>query len=767
MIRAILIACLLVSSASAETARRVPIQSVNIDAREFGVRTGDGVDNADALERLHDYLKASDIRHVVTFPPGLVQSSYTWWLSDLGSPGVIIDAYGTQFQSSSEDAQSLLQYPLSVVAWFQTDARRSAGSGIVSSAFQNYGYKIDTASAGTRTVTLQTPAEASNFSAGDTVCIHGLDQQQTGTPRNPKFFEYAEVESIDGANITLVQSLNNTYHQSWHEVTVNSVTIGAPRIAPTSHTNNDTTAYVEVRGAEFLQSTETPGDNGQPALYALETVMVDCKGTDCFVSTGRSATLRNCRFTAGTEPDKLLDLFRVEGGRFGGHETTLPMGGGTGVNRMEVIGARISGTMSSLTPRRLYMRGCTLAPRPADTAILYFDSNWSLADLELRDNSFIYGSAMARPSVAENGSGPRSFTTTATGANHGAGQFAIAENNTGALNGLQIGGPVWEEDGAARGRVVAITHDGSGEYLVTVDTGDTFTASTKIYYPTVVNARHSGNACNSVRQAIVGIHERDVSQQSRVIRITDRQVYMDSTSYTNRLWVGGTINKIRCNVERATGTGGKQLVIGSQEDSDGTFEGGFMRFALTATGDRYLSDEGSTLLSSDVLTTSPYCIGWCGWLQLGCNFVGVDTDDLPKFTLEIYVDQTAEATDNGETVTAASPTLSTTRASKLDSTSNAITATLGSGDYVGQIKTIVMTNASNSSTVSVTNHVTSDPEVFTFDAVDEYLVLMWTGTEWVTVAGDATTALVNPWYGTLAAAEHPATYLEAVPCLAA
>ena len=87
---------------------------------------------------------------------------------------------------------------------------------------------------------------------------------------------------------------------------------------------------------------------------------------------------------------------------------------------------------------------------------------------------------------------------------------------------------------------------------------------------------------------------------------------------------------------------------------------------------------------------------------------------------------------NEETVTA-SGALTTYGASKLDSSGGAISATLGSGTFIGQIKTIVMTNASNASTVSVANHETSDPEVGTFDAVDETWVLIWTGTEWATL----------------------------------
>jgi len=74
----------------------------------------------------------------------------------------------------------------------------------------------------------------------------------------------------------------------------------------------------------------------------------------------------------------------------------------------------------------------------------------------------------------------------------------------------------------------------------------------------------------------------------------------------------------------------------------------------------------------------------------------------------------------------------------IDSSGGAVTGTLGDGSYIGQIKTIVMTDATNSSTVSVTNHETSDPEVGTFDAVDETWVLLWSGTEWITLQSTCT-----------------------------
>ena len=49
-----------------------------------------------------------------------------------------------------------------------------------------------------------------------------------------------------------------------------------------------------------------------------------------------------------------------------------------------------------------------------------------------------------------------------------------------------------------------------------------------------------------------------------------------------------------------------------------------------------------------------------------------------------------------------------------------------------------MSDDTTSSTVSITNHQTSDPEVATFDAVDETWVGMWSGTEWITLFATCT-----------------------------
>ena len=68
-----------------------------------------------------------------------------------------------------------------------------------------------------------------------------------------------------------------------------------------------------------------------------------------------------------------------------------------------------------------------------------------------------------------------------------------------------------------------------------------------------------------------------------------------------------------------------------------------------------------------------------------------------------------------------------------------VTITVPDGEYIGQ--TVLLSSQDpNSQTinVSVSHHVTSDPETFTMSTADQWLLLIWTGTEWATLGGDAT-----------------------------
>ncbi|KKM14922.1 hypothetical protein LCGC14_1701260 [marine sediment metagenome] len=69
-----------------------------------------------------------------------------------------------------------------------------------------------------------------------------------------------------------------------------------------------------------------------------------------------------------------------------------------------------------------------------------------------------------------------------------------------------------------------------------------------------------------------------------------------------------------------------------------------------------------------------------------------------------------------------------------DTSGGVFTLTVEDGTWLGESRKIWLKTAGNDLTVTVTNHETSSPEVFTMADVGDYLSLEWGGTKWVTVA---------------------------------
>jgi hypothetical protein len=82
--------------------------------------------------------------------------------------------------------------------------------------------------------------------------------------------------------------------------------------------------------------------------------------------------------------------------------------------------------------------------------------------------------------------------------------------------------------------------------------------------------------------------------------------------------------------------------------------------------------------------------------------------------------------------------LSLSAPTKLSTGSGALALTLADGAIRGQQKFISMSAAGNNADITIAHHETEDDEVARFDAIDEYLLLVWTGTEWATVANTCT-----------------------------
>ena len=67
------------------------------------------------------------------------------------------------------------------------------------------------------------------------------------------------------------------------------------------------------------------------------------------------------------------------------------------------------------------------------------------------------------------------------------------------------------------------------------------------------------------------------------------------------------------------------------------------------------------------------------------------------------------------------------------------TITLPDGTQVGQQKLVVLTSDGGDASLSVTNHVTSSPEVFTAAEATDAILFVWNGTAWATAANSGWT----------------------------
>ncbi len=150
---------------------------------------------------------------------------------------------------------------------------------------------------------------------------------------------------------------------------------------------------------------------------------------------------------------------------------------------------------------------------------------------------------------------------------------------------------------------------------------------------------------------------------------------------------------------------------------------------LTAAASGGANTEGD---DTDLVTVTQHVVG-----QRLASAAGHGLGTDPEWTISY----TSEGSSTGGTNTIqAFGNTTITMGSNLADVVGVLGSPAGGTAAVGQKKLIVRSDSNGGNVdISVTNHETSDPEVFRFDAADEYLYLVWTGTEWATLAATATT----------------------------
>jgi len=197
---------------------------------------------------------------------------------------------------------------------------------------------------------------------------------------------------------------------------------------------------------------------------------------------------------------------------------------------------------------------------------------------------------------------------------------------------------------------------------------------------------------------------------------------------TNARW---RYSNIGDGIRPSTSTGGRNAIALISDLSKG---GGDTETLIKATGNHDGAGDAAVLTDSGESWEVNQWIGYTLSNTTDGSSTTVTSNTATTAT-GVLAGGTDDDWDASDAYTLVPPAASTDfGVSLLDSSGGALTITLGAGNHRGQIKTFEMTDASSSSTLDITNHATSDPERFTFAALKDSLVVLWTGSEWVTLS---------------------------------
>lgn len=210
-------------------------------------------------------------------------------------------------------------------------------------------YKINAVPAGDTVVTLQAATLAGDFIPGQYILLAGFSSQAQGYPINPQVFEYVQLESVDGANLTLSSPCKYSYSDSWFDSSDTNFA-GYPRAFPIPgfgkflRISNIKEVAGELKTTEAnLKQERSVRLNGY-----LDIVAERCNFQYLVPQIADTVTFLNCT-SPECEADKIVSLLRIEGGKFG------DIGQGSGIQTMVLDGATVD-TVSSWSCRHTSLK---------------------------------------------------------------------------------------------------------------------------------------------------------------------------------------------------------------------------------------------------------------------------------------------------------------------------------------------------------------------------------------------------------------------------
>lgn len=345
----------------------------------YGAVGNDIADDTAAFQAMHTAILSAqsadpDVPIVINLTAGKVYR-YTWcrWL--WGIRRVTVEGNGASIRNTNASGTAVLEVAL------HTNRDSFNLSDYNTMVWENnLGYLIDTALANATSVTLKTPADASNFSVGKWVCVASFSQQVGGWPPNPRYCDWAKVADISGGTITIDRVLKYNHRDDWptrgdpDEISVAKI-IAAEREIPWTETG-------KLRNLTALANPNAGGYWGEVVqIEGFNTY--ECENVNFLRWTagqGRSITLRNSSLPI-SEQDKMLNFVRME------NCSPCTFQIASGVDRVEVVDSYLPNG-NWFCGRELFVDNCVFDGAMTSWNTLYTDTFTPVYKIEVVNSTF-------------------------------------------------------------------------------------------------------------------------------------------------------------------------------------------------------------------------------------------------------------------------------------------------------------------------------------------------------------------------------------------
>ncbi|GAB3550503.1 hypothetical protein [Spirosoma fluminis] len=442
---------------------------INAAAAPYNIVADGFTDNATGLMLLRSTLAGANKPHYDAYMPGpgTILTSNNRWAYAIKDADFFLN--GSTIKTIYSGTDDALARPLNMGELFQNNVLSYIGTKTY-----NPSHLFGTVTAGSRSLTLTTTSEISNYSAGKRVFLWHYDQVGNGAPPGVRFYEWHVVESVNAGTgvITLQKPLRYSYNTAvWDVPGILGAGrySGKPRIYPLDDNTSNYAKHIGIHNGTLGDATG--GNANSPVVIGAEDLVLDDVKTETgwvWASENRTVLIENTNFNGSSELDKLVGSVKYKNSSFKGQ-----VSGASGVEYVSFEDCDLAQSLW-IAPRAYQVKRTRLRGDTQPTGfhpINYHPAYYPIREVVLDQLDFSVSSSYPNTTLIDLGLFQSLSIPVVSGTDIKIPNSSFSEASMLAVRTMEIGTRVFKQEGDKGGFVTNISYDaaynsGQGAYVI-------------------------------------------------------------------------------------------------------------------------------------------------------------------------------------------------------------------------------------------------------------------------------------------------------------